>query len=67
MRTARIYVAVAVLIFDVVVEYCLFLRRLVKYGVASFSLLLIFEIYPFERLVGLIATGVEVLIDAVVP
>ena len=34
MRTARIDIAVAVLIFDVVVYiHCLLLRRLVKYGV----------------------------------
>ena len=67
MRTARIYIAVAVLIFDVVV-YVLFLlekvsqvwRRLVQPSPH-------FEIYPLERLVGLIAIGIEVLIDAVVP
>ena len=66
MRTARVYVAVSVLIFDVVDILLLrekvsqVWRRLVQ---PSPHL----EIYPLKRLVGLIAIGIEVLIDAVVP
>ena len=39
---ARIHVAVTALIFDVVVDILIVLRRLVKYGVASFNFRLIF-------------------------
>ena len=67
MRTARIDIAVAVLIFDVVVDILIVLesvsqvwRRLVQ---PSPHL----HIDPLERLVGLIAIGIEVLIDVAVP
>jgi len=52
MRTARIDIAVAVLFFW---------RRLVKYGVASFSLLRILRLTHSSDLSGLFAIGIEVL------
>ena len=67
MRTARIYIAVAFLICVVVVDILILLgkvsqvwRRLV---LPSPHL----EVDPLKRLVGPIAIGVEVRIDAVVP
>ena len=68
MRTARIYVAVAVLICDVVVDIVLFFLEKVRQvwrRLAQPSLYL--EIYPLERLVGLIAIGTKVLVYTVVP
>ena len=53
MRTARIYIAVAVLIFDVVVDILLLMERLVKYGVGSFSLLLILRFTHSSDLSGI--------------
>ena len=64
-RTARIYVAVSVLIFDVVVdirfsrEGCQFGRRLVKHSPHL-------RVNPLKRLVGLTAIGIEVLINTAV-
>ena len=66
MRTTRIYIAVAVLILDVVVDILIVLE---KVGQARGRLLQHaphLHIDPLERLVGLIAIGIEVLIDAVV-
>ena len=67
MRTARIYIAVAVLILDVVVDILLLLEKVSQVWRCLVQPSPHLEIYPLERLVGLIAIGIEVLIDAVVP
>ena len=67
MRTARIYVAVAVLILDVVVDVVLVLEKVGQVWRRLVQPSPHLHIDLFERLVGLIAIGIEVLIDAIVP
>ena len=67
MRTARIYIAVAVLIFDVVVDILLLLEKVSQVWCRLVQPSPHLEVDPLERLVGLIAIGIEVLVNTVVP
>ena len=67
MRAARNYKAVAVLIFDVVVYILLMLEKVSQVWRRLVQPSPHLEIYPLERLVGLIAIGIEVLVNTVVP
>jgi len=67
MRTARIYIAVAVLIFDVVVDILLLLEKVSQVWRRLVQPSPHLEVDPLERLVGLIAIGIEVLIYTIVP
>ena len=66
MRTARIYVAVAVLILDVVVDVVLVLEKVGQVWCRLLQHAPHLHIDPFERLVWLIAIGIKVLVYTVV-
>lgn len=67
MRTTRINVAVAVLILDVVVDVMLVLEKVGQVRGRLLQNAPHLHIDPLERLVWLIAIGIEVFIDTIVP
>ena len=67
MRTTRINVAVAVLILDVVVDVMLVLEKVGQVRGRLLQHAPHLHIDPLERLVWLIAIGIEVFIDTIVP
>ena len=67
MRFARIFIAVVVLIFDVVVDILIVLEKVSQVWGRLLQHVPHLHIDPLESLVGLIAIGIEVLIDAIIP
>ena len=67
MRTARIDVPVAVLILDVAVDILLALEKVGQVRGYLIQLSPHRHIDPLQGLVGLIAIGIEVLVDTIVP
>ena len=67
MRTARIGVAVALLIFGVVVDILIVLEKVSQVWGRLLQPPSHLHIDPFERLVGHIAIGIKVIIDTGIP